>query len=299
MKIGYPCINLSLECRSSKTFRLKNYSKEKLIETVDGNLRCLFEILEYNNSHNLLFFRITSDLIPFGSHPILNFDWQNYFKENFRTIGKFIKQKNMRISMHPGQYTVLNSKNQNVFENSIKDLEYHVDVLDLLELNRTAKVQIHVGGVYKDKKGSLERFKNRYLNLDERIKNRLIIENDDKSYNLNDCLDIYYSTGIPIVFDVYHHECNPSGKSLIESFKLFTKTWEIEDGKPIVHYSSEHLIKGKSKHADTIDLNNFKKFFQTTKDFDFDIMLEIKDKENSALKALKILTNDSRFNTNL
>ena len=215
MKIGYPCINLSLDCRSSKTFRLKNYSEERLINTIEGNLKCLFEILQYNNSHDLLFFRITSDLIPFASHPVMNLNWQDFFKNNFRSLGKYIKTKNMRISMHPGQYTVLNSKNQKVFRNSIKDLEYHVNVLDLLGLNKTAKVQIHVGGVYNDKKTSLKRFKKRFLNLEQRLKNRLIIENDDKSYNLDDCLNINKSTEAPIVFDIYHHECNPSGKNTI------------------------------------------------------------------------------------
>ncbi|TFF83681.1 MAG: UV DNA damage repair endonuclease UvsE, partial [Promethearchaeota archaeon] len=73
MKIGYPCINLSMDCRSSRTFRLKNYSESKLIETVYGNLNCLQKILEYNLKYNFYFFRITSDLIPFGSHPIMKF----------------------------------------------------------------------------------------------------------------------------------------------------------------------------------------------------------------------------------
>ena len=100
MKIGYPCINLTLECRSSKTFRLKNYSNEKLINTVEGNLECLFEILKYNVNHKIYFFRITSDLIPFASHPIMNFNWQDYFKQNFRDLGKFIKENNIRISMN-------------------------------------------------------------------------------------------------------------------------------------------------------------------------------------------------------
>ena len=298
MKIGYPCINLTLDCRSSKTFRLKNYSNEKLIATIESNLKCLYEILKYNISHHFYFFRITSDLIPFASHPIMDFNWQDYFKPNFRKLGNFIKVNEIRISMHPGQYTVLNSNNQKVFKNSIKDLEYHVEILDLMELNNSAKVQIHIGGVYGDKKKSLERFKNRYFDLEERIKNRLIIENDDKSYDLNDCLNITKFTRIPIAFDVYHHECLPNGKNLDDAFKLFTQTWEKEDGIPIVHYSSEHPINGKCKHAETINLKHFGEFLVNTKNFNFDIMLEIKDKENSALMALELLNKDPRFNKN-
>lgn len=298
MKIGYPCINLTLDCRSSKTFRLKNYSNEKLIDTIDGNLECLFEILKYNVSHSLYFFRITSDLIPFASHPIMDFNWQDNFRSKFKNIGNFIKENNIRISMHPGQYTVLNSNNQKVFKNSISDLEYHVEVLDLMELNNTAKVQIHIGGVYSDKKTSMERFKKRYLNLEGRIKKRLIIENDDKSYNLSDCLNINKSVGIPVAFDIYHHECLHNGMSLADAFKLFTQTWEKDDGIPIVHYSSEHPTKGKCKHAETIDLKHFEEFLITTRNFNFDIMLEIKNKEKSALKALELVFKDPRFNKN-
>ena len=290
MKIGYPCINLSLPCRSSKTFRLKNYSEEKLIETVESNLKCLKEILEYNKQNKIYFFRITSDLIPFASHPIMEFDWQGYFKEKLSEIGKFIKENKMRITMHPGQYTVLNSLSDKVFENSIEDLEYHVDVLDLMTLNRTAKVQVHVGGVYGDKIRSRKRFIERYHSLSDRIKDRLIIENDEKSYNLKDCLYIHEKIGIPIVFDTYHHECLNSGESLEEAFNLFMKTWATDDGPPIIHYSSEHPVKGKPRHTDSINISHFMDFLKKAKNFDFDIMLEIKDKEKSALKAIRLIS---------
>jgi UV DNA damage endonuclease len=298
MKIGYPCINLSMDCRSSRTFRLKNYSESKLKETIQGNLICLQKILEYNRDNKFLFFRITSDLIPFASHPVMNFDWQTNFKNEFRKIGSFIKRHEMRITMHPGQYTVLNSTNNSVLQKSIKDLEYHVDVLDLMGLDRTAKVQIHVGGVYGDKAKSLQRFINRYTKLAEKIKNRLIIENDDKSYNLRDCLRIHEDTNIPIVFDVYHYECLNAGETLNEAFNEFVPTWLKEDGLPIVHYSSEHPTKGKPRHTEHIDINHFRTFLSKISKFEFDIMLEIKDKEQSAFKAIKFLENDIRFLSN-
>jgi len=295
MKIGYPCINLSMDCRSSRTFRLKNYTESKLIATISGNLECLQKILNYNYEHNFYFFRITSDLIPFASHPVMKFEWQEYFKKEFREIGSFIKQHAMRITMHPGQYTVLNSINEGVFQNSIKDLEYHVEVLDLMDLDYTAKVQIHVGGVYGDREKSIQRFISRYINLNDTIKKRLMIENDDKSYNLKGCLKIHERTQIPVVFDVYHHECLNSGESISQAFEMFIKTWSAEDGLPIIHYSSEHPLKGKPSHAEHIDIEHFKNFLKKTNDYNFDVMLEIKDKEKSALKAMNVLRNDSRF----
>jgi len=75
MKIGYPCINLSIDCRSSRTFRLKNYSEKRVKETIDKNLDCLRTILEFNVAKKMYFFRITSDLIPFAYHTIMTFDW--------------------------------------------------------------------------------------------------------------------------------------------------------------------------------------------------------------------------------
>ncbi|MBD3193983.1 MAG: UV DNA damage repair endonuclease UvsE [Candidatus Lokiarchaeota archaeon] len=295
MKIGYPCINLSLECRSSHTFRLKNYSKEKLKKTVKSNLKCLLETLKYNINHKILFFRITSDLVPFASHQIMDFNWKKHFSKEFSEIGNFIKKKNIRITMHPGQYTVLNSNNEGVYKRSLEELIYHIDVLDLMKLDKSCKVQLHVGGVYGEKENSLNRFIERYHSLSNNIKERLVIENDDKSYNLKDCLQIYRETQIPIIFDVYHHMCNNSGESIEEAFQLISHTWEKEDGIPIIHYSSEHPHKGKPSHSEHIDLKDFAEFIQKTNIFDYDLMLEIKDKEQSALRVIKILENDPRL----
>jgi len=145
MRIGYPCINRTIGCSSSRTFRLKSYSKDRLIGTVSDNLTCLFKILQFNVVHNLLFFRISSDLVPFASHQICKLDWLTYFKDQFTSIGAFIRSNNIRISMHPGQYTVLNSQDPGILTRSIKELQYHADVLDALDLDVSAKIQMHVG----------------------------------------------------------------------------------------------------------------------------------------------------------
>lgn len=289
MRIGYPCINWTIGCKGARTFRLKSYSEERLITTVKNNLNCLSAMLSFNVKHTLLFFRITSDLVPFASHPVNQFNWQDHFKNEFKELGTFIKKHGIRISMHPDQFTLINSVDSAVFDRSEKELLYHTRVLDVMELDTSAKIQIHVGGVYEDKEKSIERFIKRFGELDEGIRRRLVIENDDTRYSLKDCLQIHAETGIPVLFDVYHHELNNSGETIPEAFTLFTKTWGEDDGVSMVDYSSQEPGKRRGKHAESIDVEHFTKFLEEARDFDFDTMLEIKDKERSALKAVDML----------
>ncbi len=197
--------------------------------------------------------------------------------------------------MHPDQFIVLNSTKDDVVERSIAELDYHADVLDLLGLDSTHKIQLHVGGVYGDKKKSKDRFVRRYEQLDVKIKKRLVIENDDTSYTLKDCLDINNMCGIPVLFDTFHHQVNDSGEEISEALELVSKTWDEKDGLPMIDYSSQEPDEKEGKHAESIDEDDFRKFIKTSRPYDFDMMLEIKDKEKSALKAVDIISSDDRF----
>ncbi|MEX2515092.1 MAG: UV DNA damage repair endonuclease UvsE [Candidatus Paceibacterota bacterium] len=291
MKIGYPCIHDAFDCRPSRTFRLANYSQEYLIEKISGNLDCLEKILLWNVEHDLLFFRITSDLIPFGSHPVHDFDFATYFRDKFTTLREIISASDMRISMHPGQYTLLNAKDEEVVGRAVADLEYHADVLDALGLDGRHKIQIHVGGVYGDKPAAMERFISQYQKLPERIQDRLVIENDDVSYSVADCLEIHKEIGIPIIFDNLHHACLHEGEDEKAALQEVAETWKKEDGIPMIDYSDQEPEERKGKHRTHIDVNHFREFLRTIREtrLDVDIMLEIKDKEKSALLARKAL----------
>jgi UV DNA damage endonuclease len=297
MRIGYPCINRTVDCTANSTFRLKSYSETRLKDSIKNNLNCLLKILQFNLEHKLLFFRISSDTVPFASHPINSFNWQKYFQQEFENIGEFITKNRMRISMHPDQFTLINSNRTEIFERSKKELKYHAEILDLMRLDSSAKIQIHVGGAYGNKKESIERFVTRFNELDDKIIRRLVIENDDKLYDLNDCLKINTLTQIPIIFDVFHHKLNNSAaQSTEECFQLFTKTWdEKRDGIPMVDYSSQKTNGSPRQHSDTIDVEDFALFLKQTKPFDFDVMLEIKDKEKSALEAANFAVKDWRI----
>lgn len=289
MKLGYPCINRSIDCTANSTFRLASYSRERFLETVQKNLDCLKEILEWNAEKGFFFFRIGSPLIPFASHPVCKIEWVKHFKKQFKEIGSYIKKNKMRISMHPDQFVLINAKDEKIVKNSIKELEYHCKLLDAMGLDSTAKVMIHVGGVYGDKEKSIERFIQNYKKLSAFVKKRFVIENDDRCYSLKDCLNINKKLKIPIVFDKFHHECKNNGESIKKAMAFAKRTWSKKDGLLIVHYSDQKMGARIGSHSEHIDVKEFKKFIKETKKFDFDLMLEIKDKEKSALEAIKIL----------
>lgn len=260
MRLGYPCINRSLSCRSSKTFRLASFSSERFRSTVAANLECLSEILSFNAGSDLLFFRITSDLIPFASHPINTVPWQEAFRSEFRRIGSFIKNNHMRVSMHPDQFVVLNAKDEGIVKRSVAELVYHADVLDLLSTGHEAKIQAHLGGVYGDKDASIARFVERALALPRRVLKRLVIENDERLFGLRDCLAVHKKTCLPVILDVFHHSCNHNGESIREAIILAGRTWRRQDGPPIIDYSTQQKGKRLGTHALTIDLRHFRTF---------------------------------------
>jgi len=297
MRIGYPCINRSVGCTPSRTFRLSSYTDDRLRDTVTANLACLAKILEYNENSHLLFFRITSDLVPFASHPVCTFPWQEYFSGEFEEIGEYIQKHGFRISMHPDQFVLLNTPDEGVLRRSIADLVYQVQVLDLMRLDSSAKVQIHVGGVYGDKTAGIDRFVRRYDLLDPAIRSRLVIENDERLYTISDCLAIHERTGTPVIMDSFHHSLLNNGEVFADLLGPVRQTWKMADGIPMVDYSSQEPEKRAGAHAEHIVADNFRQFLATTWPADFDVMLEIKDKEKSALEALGIAHDDPRLVT--
>ena len=291
MKIGYPCVNETLDCSAARTFRLASYSPERLVEAVSSNLACLRRILEWNVSHGLLFFRMGSDIVPFGSHEVNTFPWQTHFAAEFRELGDFIKSHSMRISFHPDQFVVLNSPDPGIVRRSVAELVYQGSMLDLMELDSTAKLQIHAGGAYGDKGLALARWVETFHQLlPEAVKARLVVENDDRLYSLCECLSLHDETGVPILFDNFHHECLNHGEPMREALRQAAATWHPQrDGVLMMDYSSQAPGERRGKHTDTLVPELFRQFLIELDGLDVDMMLEIKDKEASAVAGAQIL----------
>ncbi|RFP66951.1 UV DNA damage repair endonuclease UvsE [Hymenobacter lapidiphilus] len=286
MRIGYPCVNETLDCTSTSTFRLASYTDERLELTVANNLRCLLRILEWNVAHGLLFFRIGSGVVPFGSHPINTFPWQTRFAAEFRAIGDYVRGHHLRISFHPDQFVVLNSPDAGIVERSVQELIYQGSMLDLMGLDSTHKLQIHVGGLYNDRELAIDRFIATHQRLPEAVRARLVIENDDRLFSLQDCLRVHAAVGIPVLFDNFHHECLNHGEPMAEALRLAAATWHpTRDGVMMMDYSSQAPGERKGKHTPTLEDDLFAGFLRDLGELDVDIMLEIKDKEASAHRA--------------
>lgn len=292
MKIGYACIPLCIGAKTTRTFLLKNFNKDIFLDVTKKNLDDLEKILLYNVKNNIKLFRISSDIIPFGSHDINNVPWENIFKKELKNIGNIIKENNLRVSMHPGQYTVLNSTSTEVVKKSILDLIYHTKFLDSLDVNFSNKIILHVGGVYGNKNEAMKRFIDNFNTLPCNVKNRLVIENDEKSYTIDDVLYICSKIKIPAIFDNLHHYSNNTHKYTIpEILSIVNTTWQKKDGNMKIHYSNQDPYKKPGAHSNFLYTRDFIEYYKIIKtlDFDIDIMLEVKNKDISAIKAINIL----------
>jgi UV DNA damage endonuclease len=157
-------------------------------------------------------------------------------------------------------------------------------------LDGTAKLQIHVGGLYGERELAMSRFAQVHATLPEAVKARVVVENDDRLFPLRDCLHLHELTGVPILFDNFHHECLNHGEPMHEALRLAAATWHpARDGVPMMDYSSQALGERKGKHTDDLVDDLFRGFLAELHGLDMDLMLEIKNKETSALRAVAIL----------
>lgn len=285
-RIGYACTPVSIPYKTSRSFILKNFSENIFNECVKANINDLNNILRWNVLNGIYMFRISSDIIPFASHAINNIKWWEIFKDDLIACGNFIKENHIRVSMHPGQYTVINSNSEDVVRKSIEDLEYHCRFLDTLQVDYTNKIILHVGGVYGDKASAMERFKHNFRRLSPSAQNRLVIENDDKSYTVKDVLELSRELNIPVVFDNLHHELNPCDIAFEDILFLVKNTWKAKDGSMKLHYSDKDLEKRGGAHSKFVITESFLNYIDKINAIDADIMLEVKDKEISALKCI-------------
>jgi len=281
-RLGYVAMSLSIDASTSRTCRLRNATPDRLAELIGANLADLLRVVEFNVERGVSLYRISSHLIPFASHPVNELPWWDDFAGPLAQVADVIARSGMRVSVHPGQFTVLSSPNPKTVADSLRELEWHARLLDTLRADTSCKMILHVGGAYGGKTEAMSRFVEVANRLPEAVRRRLVIENDDVTYTTAEVLDISARTGLPIVFDWLHHKINPGADTGAETARLIAAcfdSWRPEDGPPKVHLSSQAEGARAGSHADWIDPEDLLAFLRQTPDREFDCMLEAKKKD--------------------
>lgn len=298
INLGYACINMELSSGPKKSRITTNRSMIKRTFEAKGkgyaselalqNLKDLLSILKWNLRNDISFFRISSEVFPWASeYEIESLDNYQELLSAAQKVGRFASEHNMRLTSHPGPFNKLCSPKERVVENTIKDLEIHGKMFDMMGLSRTPfnKINIHVGAAYDSKEVALDTFCKNFERLSESVKSRLTVENDDRPslYSTHELYDgVYKRLAIPIVFDYHHHKFRNDGESEEEALSVASETWGLI--KQVVHYSeskrheaNDPSIK-ENAHSDYIytKLNNYSK--------DLDVMIEAKAKEKALIK---------------
>lgn len=265
--IGYACINETLaRIKPKKNAITVNRGMVKKTFEQRGlkyagelallNLLDMEKVIRWNYAHGIYFYRMSSDMFSWASeYRIDDLPQAKQIDQQLQKIGMLAQKFGQRLTYHPGQFNVLLSPSERVVQNTVKELEFHANVMDRMKLPRTpyAKINIHLGGAYNNKHASMKRFCSNFELLSEAVTSRLTVENDDKvsMYTVQDLYDgVYKHIRIPIVFDNLHHECNPGNLSEEDAFLLAYSTWP-EDIMPVVHVSqSKQLFDSKApRHA--------------------------------------------------
>ncbi|MGE3954939.1 MAG: UV DNA damage repair endonuclease UvsE [Parachlamydiales bacterium] len=202
-----------------------------------NNAQSLKRAFEYCVEQGIGDFRICSDLLPLCSHPALGYEIEalpdgEAILELFGRCKRFAREHDLRLTFHPDQFVVLSSPRREVVENSLREMEMHGELAELVGAD---VINIHAGGTYGNKGEALERLERNLERLSEQVRSRLTLENDDRSYTPSDLLPFCKRLHIPFCYDVHHHRCLPDGLTVEEATEAALERWDRE---PLFHVSS-------------------------------------------------------------
>lgn len=293
IRLGYACVPVTIDETASHSLTYTNYKRlgdkgnEKLDIVIKSNFESLKKILKYNIRNDIIFFRMTSELIPLVNHPDIHYDFINQYKAYYKKIGNIIKENNLRVDLHPSAYTVLNSVNEEVVTSTINILEFYQKMYKSMGIE--SKVVLHVGSKVGGKRLGIKRFIDNFNKLSKEVQELIVVENDDKSYNIRNVLGLCEKLDIPMVLDYHHFKVNKNNEKIEDYIERIFNTWKEEI--PKIHFSSPKDKKNKRSHNDYINADDFINFIETIKftKRDFDVMIEAKKKDEALFRLIREL----------
>ena len=218
----------------------KEVAEQKLWDLMVQNLTATHKLVNKVGelNENLRMVRLSSDILPAYTERTWSYFWRRpdvveYLERNFDLIGSSARASNTRLSMHPGQFTVLASVDKDIVQRSIEEFEYHADMARYMGYGKSFqdfKINVHISG-----RAGPEGIRTAYKRLTPEARNCITIENEENSWGLDDCLTI--SDIIPIVLDVHHHWIR-EGEYLNSSDDRVKRVVDSWRGvRPVCHYS--------------------------------------------------------------
>lgn len=298
IQLGLCCLNTILRKQKPPVFAsrsvimrtLEEKGVEHLQEKILQNLRDILTMMDWNENNGIKVFRLSSELFPHKSNQKARQYTYDFAVDLLREIGEKSKKYNQRLTFHPGQFNCIGSPKESVVKSTTIDLSYHADVLDLMNLGDDSVMVIHGGGTYKNKEETKNRWCENYLNMPEKIRKRLVLENCEKNFSIIDCLEISDRVGVPVVFDTHHFECY----KLLHKDETFDspeyyiphilETWKRRGIKPKFHVSEQGSGKC-GHHSDYIKvIPEYLMEIPEKYGIEIDIMIEAKMKEQAIFR---------------
>ena len=235
--------------------------------------------------YRILLYRISSNVIPFASHPINELKWWEEFTPELEALGRRLRAIGVRVSTHPGQFTVLNSPTPAIVAAAFAELEYHARLLDASGADTSAKIVVHIGGLYAGSEtAALDRFCAVAAHLPDAVLRRMVVENDDRLFDAEEVLSVAHRLRVPVVFDWLHDTANPCRAPLSEVLPAIFATWKPKDGRPKLHLSSQATAAPRGAHARYVRAVDAMGHLRGVSGRPFDCMLEAKEKDRALLK---------------
>jgi UV DNA damage endonuclease len=226
-------------------------AEERLWDIMVHNIQSYYNLIEYVGSlpNELRMVRLGSDVLPLYTQPDWRYFWRRidvkgHCEREFAKVGDLARKLDVRLSMHPGQFTVLASDNDDIVDRSIDEFEYHVDVIRMMGYGKQFqdfKCNVHISG----RKGP-QGIKDALPRLSTEARNVITIENDENKWGIADSLEL--EKDVALVLDVHHHWCR-EGEYISptdDRFKRVVDSWR--GVRPAIHYSvsREDVLHGHS-----------------------------------------------------
>ena len=319
--LGYAGFNAELRLqhvlvnRTCREMTLAEKGLQYAEELFLKNLADIYKVMQWNDRHNIRFYRLSSDIAPHITNPTFLTETQKSdvtqlaydltkFTKQLQKIGRYIRENNIRLTFHPDLFAVLNSETDLIVLKTFRDLHFHATILDLMELDYNSVIVLHGGGVYGNKPAAMTRWIANFNRLPLYIKRRVVLENDETSYNIEDVLkmssmvdpfpiDLSSLVPVPVVFDIFHYYCynimlaksslvTYTQPSVTDILPKVLKTWGTRHMK--MHISEQDPNLSTGAHADFVNIIPDELFdFVKQTEKDLYLMIESKYKEESVL----------------